>query len=131
MRTIPRLGRKSERGQTYSEFIISVPVLFLLLGGIFLAGFYVWRVTASNWGLFVSGVAGGSYDTHAPARASRSIWWSDIRNAVVVEQTGETVRTEISIETPITFFGVTLSDVHRGSNVFHLWRFRPGPRGQP
>ena len=116
-----------ERGQAYTEFVIALPVLLMLIGGIFLAGFYAWRSAAANWGVFISGVAGGFFDTSALSHVQQGIWWPDIRNSITVVQNGQTVRSEITINSQYNFFGIPVTEVQTGSANFYLWRFRPGP----
>jgi hypothetical protein len=124
---MPPFRKRKERGQANAEFVIAIPVLLMLIGGIFLAGFYAWRSAAANWGVFVTGVAGGSYDQSAITKVQDSIWWPDIRKAILVTQTGQTVRSEISIDTPFSFLGIPVTETQAGKATFHLWRFEAGP----
>jgi hypothetical protein len=124
-------NKKRELGQAYAEFVIALPILLMLIGGIFVAGFYAWRSAAANWGVFISGVAGGSFDPSAIHRVQKGIWWPDIRNAITVVQNGKVVRSEISINAAHNFFGIPVTEVQTGSADFYLWRFRPGPNSTP
>jgi hypothetical protein len=123
------LRKNKEKGQANTEFIISLPILIMLIGGIFLAGFYAWRSAAANWGVYISGVAGSSYDQSAITMVQQSIWWPDIRKAIQVTPKGQTVQSEITIETPFSFLGIPLVESQSGGATFHLWRFVAGPQG--
>ena len=117
------------RGQANVEFVIAIPVLLMLIGGIFLAGFYAWRAVTANWGIYVSGVAGGSYDPSALQQVQSSIYWADIRHGMVVTQKGQTVNSELSFDQPFSFLGIQVSETQAGRATFHLWRFVAGPAG--
>ncbi len=123
------LRKNKEKGQANTEFIISLPILIMLIGGIFLAGFYAWRSAAANWGVYISGVAGGSYDQSAITMVQQSIWWPDIRKSIQLTPKGQTVQSEITIETPFSFLGLPLVESQSGGATFHLWRFVAGPQG--
>ena len=60
---------KRERGQAMAEFALMIPVLILLLFGMTFAAFYAFRSAAVDWGVFVTGVATGSYNTLATGQA--------------------------------------------------------------
>ena len=73
------MPRKRERGQALrhssgqalAEFAMMIPVLILLLFGMTFAAFYAFRTAAVDWGVFVTGVARGSYNTPATGQARR------------------------------------------------------------
>ncbi len=48
-----------------AEYALAMPVLILLLFGMALAGFYAFRAAAADWGVFITGVAEGAYETPA------------------------------------------------------------------
>ena len=52
---------RREKGQTLAEFALMIPVLILLLFGMTFAAFYAFRSAAADWGVFITGVATGSY----------------------------------------------------------------------
>ena len=118
-----------QRGQANVEFVIAIPVLLMLIGGIFLAGFYTWRAVTANWGVYVSGVAGGAYDPAAINQVQSSIYWADIRQGMVVTERGQTVNSELSFDRPFSFLGMRVSETQEGRATFHLWRFVAGPAG--
>lgn len=121
-------SRRSERGQSMAEFSLMMPILVLLFFGMAFAGWYAFRATASDWAVFISGVARGSYNTPADARST--ILFPDIRAAV---ETGaypsqRQVRSSIAIDrnTP-WLYGLVLNETHKATVYFRLWRFYPGP----
>ena len=59
------MPQKGEHGQAMAEFALMIPVLILLLFGMTFAAFYAFRSAAVDWGVFVTGVATGSYNTPA------------------------------------------------------------------
>ena len=122
---------RKQRGQALVEYTLTLPILLLLIGSLLVAGFYAWRSVSANWGVFISAAAGGAYDAPlAMQKASGGVLFSDIRNSLVVSVSqgpSPTVRSEISISTPRRLLGIPLEEVQRGSTVFHVWRFAPGP----
>ncbi len=123
--------RKSERGQALSEYALSVPIVFMLLAGAILAGFYAFRAAEADWGIFATGVAAGSYHGSAAEQARSTVFWFDIRQAIDAGEAGErTVRSTISIETERPWlFGIVLAEAQEGTSFFRLWRFYPDPSG--
>ena len=62
---------KDERGQAMAEFALMIPVLILLLFGMTFAAFYAFRSASTDWGVFITGVATGSYNTPATEQARK------------------------------------------------------------
>ena len=120
---------RRERGQTMAEFALMIPVLILLLFGMTFAAFYAFRTAAVDWGLFVTGVATGSYNTPATGQARESVLWPDLAERIGVSQSGpRQVRSLISVEDSRDWvFGIRLVEAQRASTTFRLWRFYPGP----
>jgi hypothetical protein len=119
-----------ENGQTMAEYALVTPLLILLLFGMTLAGFYAFRAAAADWGVFITGVAEGAYETPATGRVRSSIIWNDIQNGIATgsQFVRRQVRSQIGIETSRPWvFGVNLTEAHRGAAYFRLWRFYPGP----
>ena len=120
-----------EKGQALAEFAATLPLLILFVGGIVMACFYGFRSTSADWGLFINGVAAGSYDTQvASEMASRSVTWPDLRSSYLgtSQPTSRSARTWISIENARPGpFGVDIIESYRGSVYFRLWRFYAGP----
>ena len=52
-----------EKGQAMAEFALIMPALILLLFGMTFAAFYAFRSASTDWGVFITGVASGSYST--------------------------------------------------------------------
>jgi hypothetical protein len=123
------MPRRSEKGQAMAEFALMVPVLILLLFGMSFAALYAFRASAVDWGLFITGVASGSYNTPATGQASGSELWPDIRDRIGTGQSGpRQVRSVISVEdTQNWVFGIHLTEAQRAAAYFRLWRFYPGP----
>jgi hypothetical protein len=121
---------RRERGQSLAEFAATLPIMILLVGGIVMACFYGFRSASADWGVFIDGVAAGSYDSGATAHAQQSVMWPDIRSGI--SWTGQldtrSAYTRISIENsrpgPL---GVDLTESYRASTFFRLWRFYAGP----
>jgi hypothetical protein len=119
----------NERGQAMSEFALVMPILVLLMVGMIMAGMYAFRAAAADWGVFITGVAAGTYNTPADSLAQKDVLWADIRERL---STGldapRRVRSSISIEDSHPWvFGINLIEAQRGKNNFRLWRFYPGP----
>jgi hypothetical protein len=113
-----------------AEFALALPALLLLLSGMLLAGFYAFRSAAADWGVFVTGVSAGAYPFPADGQASLSIVWPDIRDRLAVDlDTGSRqARSRIAIQDSRPWmFGIELVEAQRGTGVFRLWRFYPGP----
>ena len=120
---------RAQAGQAMPEFALMIPIMTLLVFGLVFAGFYAFRATAADWGIFITGVAEGSYNTPATSMARGTILWPDIQEAVATNQDApRSVRSTISIEKTTPWaFGITLIEAHKGITVFRLWRFYPGP----
>ena len=69
-----------------SEFAIVMPILVLLIMGMVLAGIYAFRAAASDWGVFVTGVGAGTFNTPADEIARKDVLWSDIRSRIIPDQ---------------------------------------------
>jgi len=113
-----------------AEFAAVLPILILLVGGIVLACFYGFRSAAVDWGVFIDGVAAGSYDSGATSRAQQSVMWPDITSGIVWTSQPEarSARTWISVENARPgLLGVDLIESYRASVSFRLWRFYAGP----
>jgi len=113
-----------------AEFALALPVLLLLLSGMLLAGFYAFRASTADWGVFIAGVTAGAYPTAADDQARLSVTWHDIRQRLAVEQnaTSRQARSRIAIQDSHPWiFGIELVEAQRGTGVFRLWRFYPGP----
>jgi hypothetical protein len=127
----PRLLARREKGQALAEFAATLPLLILFVGGIVMACFYGFRSASADWGLFINGVAAGSYDTHtASVLARRSVTWPDIRSSFMgtSQPTSRSARTWISVENARPGpFGADIIESYRGSVTFRLWRFYAGP----
>ncbi|OGR10772.1 MAG: hypothetical protein A2341_26670 [Deltaproteobacteria bacterium RIFOXYB12_FULL_58_9] len=123
------MPRQSEKGQAMAEFALMLPLLILLLFGMTFAAFYAFRASAVDWGLFITGVASGSYNTPATEQASESELWPDLRDRIGTGQSGpRQVRSLISVEDSRNWvFGIRLIEAQRASAYFRLWRFYPGP----
>ena len=123
------MPRRRERGQAMAEFALMIPVLILLLFGMTFAAFYAFRSAAVDWGVFVTGVATGSYNTPATGQARESVLWPDLADRINASQNGpRQVRSLISVEDSRNWvFGVRLVEAQRASTTFRLWRFYPGP----
>jgi len=119
-----------ESGQTMAEYALAMPVLILLLFGMTLAGFYALRAAAADWGVFITGVAAGAYETPATDQVRPSIIWRDIQNGITTgsQLANRQVRSQIGIVASRPWvFGITLTEAQRGTSYFRLWRFYPGP----
>jgi len=65
-----------------AEFALMIPILILLLFGMMFAAFYAFRSASADWGVFITGVATGSYDTPATEQARGAVLWPDLGNFV-------------------------------------------------
>jgi hypothetical protein len=113
-----------------AEFALVLPALLLLLSAMLLAGFYAFRAAAADWGVFATGVSGGSYPAPADAQARLSVAWLDIRERIMVDldASSRQARSRIAIQDSRPWiFGIQLVEAQRGRGVFRLWRFYPGP----
>ena len=112
-----------------AEFALILPVLILLLFGMTFAAFYAFRSAATDWGVFITGVASGSYNMPATEHARNNILWPDLANRINAGQTGlRQVRSLISVEDSRAWiFGIHLIEAQRAETNFRLWRFYPGP----
>ena len=116
-------------GQAMAEFALMLPILILLLFGMTFAAFYAFRSASVDWGIFVSGVAQGSYNTPATGMASTSILWPDLAERINTGQSDQRqVRSVISVDDSHEWvFGIQLAEAQRAETNFRLWRFYPGP----
>ncbi len=116
-------------GQAMAEFALVMPLLVALLFGLVMAGFYAYRAASADWGVFITGVASGSYNNPATEQARASVVWPDIRSRIAAGQAApRQVRSQITIEDSRPWIlGINLIEAHRGSAFFRLWRFYPGP----
>jgi len=121
----------AERGQAMPEFALAAPVLILLLFGMTLAMFYAFRAAAADWGVFITGVAEGAYNTPATGQVLDSVPWSDVRGALSTSSLGSEerqVQSQIHLVTSRPWaFGLTLTEAQQGQTFFRLWRFYAGP----
>ena len=134
---LPRgLGRSTgrsvqARGQALAETALVLPILTALLVGMMLAGFYAYRAAVADFGVFVTGVASGAFNSPATSQAKTDILWPDIRRALVAGQNGagtRAVKSQISIlDTRPFLFGIKLIEAQKGASFFRLWRFYAGP----
>ena len=130
MQVSKRTCTRTQRGQTMAEFAIVMPVLILLLFGMTLAAFYSFRAASADWGVFITGVATGAYNTPATEQARQTVLWPDIQGRIATTQhaSDRMVRSQITIEDSKPWvYGINLVEAHRGTAVFRLWRFYPGP----
>lgn len=116
-------------GQTMAEFALAMPVMIILIFGMVMAGFYAFRAASADWGVFITGVATGSYNTPATGQARQTVLWQDIRGRLNAAQNRpRTVRSMIIINDSRSWiFGIHLIEAQRGTSWFRLWRFYPGP----
>ncbi len=121
--------RVKEKGQAMAEFALVIPVLILLLFGMTFAAFYAFRSASVDWGVFITGVASGSYNTPATGLASQSELWPDLRDRIDAGPGGSRqVRSLILVEDSRDWvFGIRLLEAQRAETFFRLWRFYPGP----
>lgn len=118
-----------EKGQAMAEFALMAPLLILLLFGMTFAAFYAFRSASADWGVFITGVATGSYNTPATEQARMSVLWPDLRDRIEAAQAGSRrVRSQIAVEDARNWvFGIHLVEAQRGAAFFRLWRFYPAP----
>ena len=116
-------------GQAMAEFALVMPILILLMFGMTFAAFYAFRSAATDWGVFITGVASGSYNTPATEHARDNVLWPDLADRINAGQTGpRQVRSLISVEDSHNWiFGIRLIEAQRAETNFRLWRFYPGP----
>ena len=126
-----RLPNRRDGGQSTAEFALAAPVLILLFFGLTLSAFYAFRAAAADWGVFITGVAAGTYASPATGLARNTIVWPDIAEAIQAASLGQgqrQVRSGIRITSNREWvFGLTLVETHRASAFFRLWRFYAGP----
>jgi hypothetical protein len=122
-------ARAREKGQAMSEFAIVMPILALLIMGMVLAGMYAFRAAAVDWGVFVTGVGAGTFNTPADEVARKDVLWPDIRSRITTGSSAPRhVQSAIAIEDQrIWIYGLNLVEAQRGETNFRLWRFYPGP----
>ena len=120
---------RKEKGQAMAEFALMIPALILLLFGMTFAAFYAFRSASADWGVFITGVATGSYDTPATERARNAVLWPDLADRINAGENGpRQVRSLISVEDSRNWvFGIRLVEAQRAAAHFRLWRFYPGP----
>lgn len=120
---------KYDKGQSMAEFALVMPILILLLFGMSFAAFYAFRSASVNWGVFITGVASGSYNLPATEQARESILWPDLAHRIQSGASAERqVRSVISVEDSRNWiFGIQLLEAQRAETNFRLWRFYPGP----
>ena len=118
-----------ENGQAMAEFALIMPLLILLLFGMTFAAFYAFRSASTDWGVFITGVASGAYNTPATEHARENILWSDLADQINAGQNGaRQVRSLITVEDSRNWiFGIRLIEAQRTATYFRLWRFYPGP----
>jgi hypothetical protein len=123
------MARGKEKGQTMAEFALIMPVLILLLFGMTFAAFYAFRSASTDWGVFITGVASGSYSIPATEHARDNVMWPDLADQINAGQNGpRQVRSLISVEDSWDWiFGIRLTEAQRAAAYFRLWRFYPGP----
>ena len=119
----------NEQGQAMAEFALVMPILVLLMAGMIMAGMYAFRAAAADWGVFITGVAAGTYNTPADSLAQKDVLWADIRERISTgSDAPRRVRSSITIEDSHPWiFGINLIEAQRGKNNFRMWRFYPGP----
>ena len=112
-----------------AEFALMLPILILLLFGMTFAAFYAFRAASADWGVFITGVATGSYNTPATERAREAVLWPDLADRINAGENGpRQVRSLISVEDSRNWvFGIRLIEAQRAATHFRLWRFYPGP----
>jgi hypothetical protein len=120
---------RKENGQAMAEFALMMPALILLLFGMTFAAFYAFRSASADWGVFITGVATGSYNTPATERARDAVLWPDLADRLNAGESGpRQVRSLISVEDSRSWvFGIRLIEAQRAASHFRLWRFYPGP----
>ena len=120
---------RNENGQAMAEFALMIPVLILLLFGMTFAAFYAFRSASVDWGVFITGVATGSYNTPATEQARNAVLWPDLANRINAGDNGpRQVRSLITVEDSRDWiFGIRLIEAQRAATYFRLWRFYPGP----
>jgi hypothetical protein len=123
------MPRSKEKGQTMAEFALIMPVLILLLFGMTFAAFYAFRSASVNWGVFITGVATGSYNTPATEHARNNVLWPDLADRINTGPSGpRQVRSLVTVEDSHDWiFGIHLIEAERAATYFRLWRFYPGP----
>ena len=106
-----------------------IPILILLFFGMTFAAFYAFRAASADWGVFITGVATGSYLTPATEQARAAVLWPALRNRLEAGQAGaRQVRSQISVEDSRNWvFGIRLIEAQKAASFFRLWRFYPGP----
>jgi len=112
-----------------SEFAIVMPILVLLIMGMVLAGMYAFRAAAVDWGVFVTGVGAGTFNTPADEIARKDVLWSDIRSRITTGSNAPRhVQSVIAIDDQrVWIYGLNLVEAQRATTNFRLWRFYPGP----
>lgn len=116
-----------ERGQALAETALVIPIVAFLVSATVLAAFATYRAVATDWGVFVNGVAAGAYSGSVDMRTG--VPWQDIRNGLNIEANpaGRQVQSSISVTIDRPFmFGTRIQETQSGSATFRLWRFYPG-----
>ena len=120
--------KSRQSGQATAEFALVMPILVLLFFGLAFAGWYAFRATAADWGVFISGVARGAYST--PGSTGASVLWSDLRSSIQVgaSDSDRQAYARVAVQKERNWlFGILLQEVHQAETNFRLWRFYPGP----
>ena len=110
------------------EFALVLPILFFLLGAIFLAGLATWRQSSADFGVFAVAARAGVYDR--PVSVRHTIYWRDVRNNIRVIQVSserQVVSTIRHTRQGSWMFGLNWQEVFSGRVVSRRWRFYPGP----
>jgi hypothetical protein len=113
-----------------AEYALAMPILILLFFGMTLAAFYAFRAAAADWGVFITGVSEGAFDSPATGQVWQSIPWDDLQGGINTGQrlADRQALSEIEIVASRPWvFGINLVEAHQGSVQFRLWRFYPGP----
>jgi len=113
-----------------AEFALSAPLLILLFFGLTLAAFYAFRSAAADWGIFITGIAEGAYETPATGQALESVYWQEIRSKIASGPLVESrqVRSQIELYSSRPWiFGIQLTEAQQATVYFRLWRFYAGP----
>jgi len=120
------------RGQAMSEFALVAPLFVLLMALVFLAYLGAWRSFAADWGLFSTGAATGVYAEPHTADAEGGFVWASLRDAFSASTGEREVQARIDYSrTHALFQGLVFTERQQGQVIVRLWRFYPGPEGEP
>ena len=124
--------KKRQRGQALVEFAVVAPLLALLIMALVLAFLYAWRAATVDMAIFAAGAATGSYEQPRTETVLPILVWTDLREALQSGVHGNSVTTNLiygqTVSGPLGLMG---TEVERGQVTFRLWRFYPGPKGEP